>query len=136
MFFQNTTFSQDQYGTEQGEDHQSLFLMLYYKSLHILKKRFKKLSKFMKLIPNHSHNIVSELLWKESKLKFIWKTFKNIISIFSSLDLIKITLSNFHTEHIMLRKLKNSMMVHYLKNEFDIHILHVFWMNYQKALII
>lgn len=127
MFFRNITFSQDQFGTEQEEGHQNLFLMLYCKLLHMLKKHSKKPLQFMKLILNLSHNIVSEHFWKESKLKFIWKIFKNIISIFLNLDLTKIILSNFHTEHIMLQKLKSFMMDHYSKNEFDVHILHVFW---------
>lgn len=136
MFFQNIIFNQDRFGTEHGENHQSLFLMLYYKLLHMLKKHSKKPSQFTKPTLNLSHNIVSEHFWKESELKFIWKIFKNIISIFLNLDLTKIILSNFHTEHIMLQKLKSFMMDHCSKNEFDVHILHVFWIivlnNFKK----
>lgn len=126
IFSRNTTFSPDQFGTEPEENPPNLCLMPSYKLLHTRKKHSKRQSKFIKLILNHSLNIVLEPSWRELKLNFIWKTFKSIISIFLNLDSTRITLSSFLTEHTMLQKLRNFTKVHCLKNELNVHISFVF----------
>lgn len=126
IFSPSTIFNPDQFGIEPEENPLNLCSMQCYKSLHTPKKHSKKQSKFIKLILNHSLNIVLEPSWRELRLSFIWKNFKSIISIFLNLDSTKITLSNFLTEHTMPQKLRNFTKVHCLKNEWDVYISSIF----------